>query len=63
MDAFKAWRKVVNRIIANRIMVDLDDMPDANTRDLFDGGFSPSEAVSEIMQQWADNGDMPEDLI
>jgi hypothetical protein len=61
---YKAWEAAVNRIIASRIMVDLHDMPDViSTRDLFDDGIDPKEAASEIMQQWADDGDMPEELL
>lgn len=73
---YKAWEKMVNKIIARRIwdalpigtgssywMGDLHDMPDVSPRDLFDEGVGPKEAASEIMQRWIDEGDMPEELL
>ena len=60
---FQEWLNKVNRVIASRIGFDTNDMPDVCTRDLFDDQLTPKEGADSIMEQWADNGDLPADLL
>ena len=60
---FAQWWKKVNAIVASRIGVSADDMPDlVFVRDLFDDGITPEEASEELLETWAEEGDLPEDL-
>ena len=63
MRDYKAWVRTVDRLITNRIAMGLEDMPDVCIRDLFDDDVPPAEAAESILQQWADGGDLPQELL
>lgn len=57
---FALWLYAVDRIIGRRLGVSYRDLPDQAWRDRYDADMSPSEATAEAIDQWRDNGDIPD---
>jgi len=62
---FQEWMRVVDRIIARRLGgMDSRDLPDLfMVRDWFDDGTDPGDAAKWMLEGWADEGDIPWELI
>jgi len=60
---FKEWMKAMNRHISAKICLDAGDMPDLCFRDMFEDEMTPKEAAEHSLETWAEQGDVPYDLI
>jgi len=60
---FTEWKKAVDSIISAKIIFSSEDMPDLCFADMFEDEMTPEEAASYSFELWAEDGDMPLELI
>ena len=61
--SFAQWWKRVNALVAEKIGMDADCMPDLIfVRDLYDAGLTPAQCRDDLFAAWVDDGCMPADL-
>lgn len=61
---FQQWMKRVDQHVAAKIGLTTGDMPDlCFVHDWFDDGMSPQEAARELLETWAEEGDLPAEFL
>lgn len=65
MKTFENWMKVVDSLISAKLGgMDSGDLPDIMfVRDFYDDGMTPTEAAETMLETWAEEGDIPFELI
>lgn len=54
---FDAWRAKVNQHVEAYFGIGLDDLPDLETYDLYDDGYTPSEAADLLIEEVENDAD------
>jgi hypothetical protein len=63
-ESLEQWTKKVNRLVQARIVLSMDDLPDVcDITDLWEDGIEPKEAADIFLEEMADCGEIPEELI
>ncbi len=64
MENFQSWYKEVDSIIAARIGLGIEDMPDlVFLHDLMGDCPDPEDAAQALLETWAEEGELPWELI
>lgn len=63
MSEFNQWLKQCDDVCVRRIGVGVYDMPDLMWYELYASDLTPDEAIDDAIDQWVDNGDLPEELM
>ncbi len=52
---FREWLKKVDALVVRKFGVGLDDLPDVNTRDLYDDELTPEQGFEQVVEdlEWA----------
>tara|TARA_R100000963_G_C4561900_1_gene50428 strand:- start:303 stop:497 length:195 start_codon:yes stop_codon:yes gene_type:complete len=57
---FKDWLKNCDKLVSNKVGLGILELPDANWRDMYNGGMYPADAIDNAyLDYWFD--DVPEE--
>ena len=60
---FKEWMRALNRHVSAKLGIDAGDLPDLCFRDFFEDEMTPKEGAEHALETWAEQGDIPWELI
>ena len=60
---FDEWMKEVNCHISAKLGIDAGDLPDLCFMDFFEDEMTPKEGAEYSLETWAEQGDIPWELI
>jgi hypothetical protein len=61
---YEEWYAKTDTIVQSKIMVGIEDMPDlVFFRDFYEDDVPPAEMADHLLQNWVDEGDLPEGLL
>lgn len=60
---FDTWMDALNRHVSARLGLDAGDLPDLCFRDFYEDDMTPREGAEHALETWAEQGDIPHDLV